>query len=62
MKQRIQITVEVPDGNDVGNFKVIFRLENLIDDCVEFDFKAVYRGLRCLYPEPSAVISFKMMP
>lgn len=53
--------VSVPDHNKAGSFKDIFRLENVIDDCVDFDFRSVVKGLRCLYPD-GAIISFRLLP
>ena len=58
MKQRILVSVDIADLHHAGQFKTVFKVENVIDDCLDFDFKAVYNGLRCLYPEAFS-ISFK---
>lgn len=61
MRQRIEITVDVPDRNDIGSWKNVFKVVNLVDDSVTFDFQSVVKGLRCLFPQDSAVISFKVL-
>ena len=62
MKQEIIITVDVPDHRNAGNVKNVFRCVKLIDNSVELDLKAIYHGLRLLYDDSSAVITFKFMP
>lgn len=61
MKQRIEITVSVPDRSNIGNYKDVFKVVNIVDDSVLYDFQSVVKGLRCLYPDEAAVISFKIL-
>lgn len=62
MKRRIYIDVEVPDLLHVGTFKNVFHLVKDMDDCIDFDFKSVLKGLACCFLDNGTVISFKVCP
>ena len=62
MKQRIEIMVSIPDRQDIGKVKDLFRVVNFVDDSVRYDFQSVVKGLRVLFPDESAVISFRLLP
>lgn len=62
MKRRIYIDVEVPDVLQTSLFKNVFHLVKDIDDCIDFDFKSVLKGLACCFSDHGTVISFKFCP
>lgn len=60
MKQRIEIEVIIPDLLKAGQFKSLFRKVIEIDDSVDFDYKSVLKGLKCLFADDLVVICFKI--
>ena len=62
MKQHIEIMVSVLDKSVIGRYKDVCKVVTKVDDSVKFDFQSVVRGLRCLYPDDTAIISFKVFP
>lgn len=62
MKERITIDVDIPDRLNDGQFKNVFHRVVSIDSSLDFDFKAAFRGLACVFNDCNAVISFRCMP
>lgn len=60
MEQRVIIKVLLPDSLDVGKSKVLFKCVRMLDDAVDFDYKSVIKGLRCLYPDERISIAFEI--
>lgn len=54
----IKILVEMPDNNNVGVFKTLYRNTVQIPNDVVFDYNLVERALSLLYP--NSLVSFKI--
>lgn len=59
MKERITIDVDIPDPLYTGQFKNVFHRVLYSDSALDFDFKAAFHGLACVFSDCNAVISFK---
>lgn len=61
MNQILKVIIQVPDNLKTGSFKELYRNSIPLDDGLCFDYQALIKGLKLLYPKNNVIINLSLM-
>lgn len=60
MRQRLKIDVLKPNRNSPGSFSELYSNSIDVDDSIDFDYSALIKAFKLLYPFDGVTISFSI--